>query len=122
QGKAVFAHFMLGNTEAFGVSNWEANIETAQEAKIDAFALNIAHGWSHNEKQIANAFTAASVKGFKLFFSFDYAGGDVPWPLAEVRALIQKYGASAAHFQYQGKPFVSTFEGPDNADDWNTIK
>ncbi|KAI3537270.1 glycosyl hydrolase family 18 [Colletotrichum abscissum] len=122
QGKSVFAHFMVGNTEAFGVSNWEANIETAQQAKIDAFALNIAHGWSHNDEQIANAFTAASAKGFKLFFSFDYAGGDVPWPLAEVRALIQKYGASAAHFQYQGKPFVSTFEGPDNADDWNTIK
>ncbi|KAF6812686.1 glycosyl hydrolase family 18 [Colletotrichum sojae] len=94
EGKSVFAHFMVGNTEKF----------------------------DYNDEQIANAFAAATAKGFHLFFSFDYAGGDIPWPMAEVKALIQKYGSSSAHFQYNGKPFVSTFEGPDNADDWHSIK
>jgi GH18 family chitinase len=122
ESKAVFAHFMLGNTASFDVAKWQENIAMAQQSHIDAFALNIAHGWEHNDAQIANAFTAASAKGFKLFFSFDYAGGDEPWPLDEVRALIQRYGHDGAHFQYDGKPFVSTFEGPENADDWNTIK
>ncbi|KAI8197977.1 Mutanase, partial [Colletotrichum sp. SAR 10_65] len=106
----------------FDVAKWEDNIALAQQAHIDAFALNIAHGWKFNDQQIANAFSAATSKGFKLFFSFDYAGGDVPWPMAEVKALIQKYGSSSAHFQYNGKAFVSTFEGPDNADDWKSIK
>ncbi|KAK1971059.1 hypothetical protein LY78DRAFT_699556 [Colletotrichum sublineola] len=122
ESKSVFAHFMVGNTEKFDVTNWEDNIILAQQAHIDAFALNIAHGWKYNDQQISNAFAAASARGFRLFFSFDYAGGDVPWPMAEVKALIQKYGSSAAHFQYNGKPFVSTFEGPDNAEDWKSIK
>ncbi|GKT50966.1 mutanase Pc12g07500 [Colletotrichum spaethianum] len=122
ESKSVFAHFMVGNTETFDIAKWEDNIALAQQAHIDAFALNIAHGWKYNDQQISNAFAAAGAKGFKLFFSFDYAGGDVPWPMAEVKALIQKYGSSQAHFQYNGKPFVSTFEGPDNADDWKSIK
>ncbi|KAH9230227.1 glycoside hydrolase family 18 protein [Colletotrichum gloeosporioides 23] len=122
ESKSVFAHFMVGNTETFDITKWRDNIALAQQAHIDAFALNIAHGWKYNDEQIANAFAAASAKGFQLFFSFDYAGGDVPWPMAEVKALIQKYSSSPAHFQYNGKPFVSTFEGPDNADDWHSIK
>ncbi|KAH1500885.1 hypothetical protein KXX06_001443, partial [Aspergillus fumigatus] len=33
-----------------------------------------------------------------------------------------QYGSNGAYFQYNGKPFVSTFEGPNNAEDWVTIK
>jgi hypothetical protein len=36
--------------------------------------------------------------------------------------MIQKYGSSSAYFQYKGQPFVSTFEGPGNEDDWVKIK
>lgn len=121
QAKAVFAHFMVGNTESFGVSDWATNIRLAQAAHIDAFALNIAHGWGHNDDQIKNAFDAAASTGFKLFFSFDYAGGKTGWPLDDVRSLIRKYGKHAAHYQYNGVPLVSTFEGPKQADDWHTI-
>lgn len=122
EGKAVFAHFMVGNTQSFDVTQWQNNIGLAQQSHIDAFALNIAHGWEHNEQQIANAFAAANAENFKLFFSFDYAGGDIPWPLNEVTNLIQRYAHDGAHFQYNGKPFVSTFEGPENANDWKSIK
>ncbi|KAK4097654.1 glycoside hydrolase family 18 protein [Parathielavia hyrcaniae] len=121
QAKAVFAHFMVGNTASFDVARWTDNINLAKQAHIDAFALNIAYGWEDNEKQLSNAFAAAAPAGFKLFFSFDYAGGTGPWPLDKVRTLIRTYGKHAAHYQYNGLPLVSTFEGPDQADDWHTI-
>lgn len=93
----------------------------AMEAHIDAFALNIAAGWVDNDAQIANAFTAADSLGFKLFFSFDYAGNG-PWAESDVYNLIRTYGSNTAYYHYNGAPFVSTFEGTDNANDWITIK
>ncbi|KAF4189633.1 hypothetical protein CNMCM7927_007317 [Aspergillus lentulus] len=121
QAKAVFAHFMVGNTASFGVADWIRNMNLAMEAHIDAFALNIAAGWVDNDAQIANAFTAANSLGFKLFFSFDYAGNG-PWAESDVYNLIRTYGSNAAYYHYNGAPFVSTFEGTDNANDWITIK
>ncbi|KAK3937884.1 Mutanase Pc12g07500-like protein 1 [Diplogelasinospora grovesii] len=118
---AVFAHFMVGNTQSFGVSDWEDNMKLAVEAHIDAFALNMAYGWPWNYQAIGLAFTAAQSTGLKLFFSFDYAGNG-SWPLADVRDLINQFGGNANYYHYQGKPFVSTFEGPGNAEDWVTIK
>ncbi|GFF26046.1 mutanase Pc12g07500 [Aspergillus lentulus] len=121
QAKAVFAHFMVGNTASFGVADWIRNMNLAMEAHIDAFALNIAAGWVDNDAQIANAFTAADSLGFKLFFSFDYAGNG-PWAESDVYNLIRTYGSNTAYYHYNGAPFVSTFEGTDNANDWITIK
>ncbi|KAJ6014734.1 hypothetical protein N7540_009325 [Penicillium herquei] len=74
-----------------------------------------------NDASLAMAFTAAEAKGFRLFFSFDYAGNG-PWDLEVFTSMIQKYSSSSSYFQYNGKPFVSTFEEPSNADDWVTIK
>lgn len=92
------------------------------EAHIDAFALNIAFGDEGNQGSIANAFSAAESLGFKLFFSFDYAGGISAWPLGTVVDFTNQYSSSSAYFQYFGKPFVSTFEGPASSKDWSTIK
>lgn len=88
----------------------------AQEAHIDAFALNIAAGDSKTASQLSNAFTAADSAGFKLFLSFDYAGNG-PSQARDVISLPTTYGPNAAYFDYPGKLFVSTFEGPGNADD-----
>ncbi|KAF7182531.1 hypothetical protein CNMCM7691_002102 [Aspergillus felis] len=121
QAKAVFAHFMVGNTASFGVADWTTNMNLAMEAHIDAFALNIAAGWAGNDVQIANAFTAANSLGFKLFFSFDYAGNG-PWAESDVYNLIRTYASNGAYYHYNGAPFVSTFEGADNANDWISIK
>jgi hypothetical protein len=80
----------------------------------------MAYNGSTDAAQLVNAFQAANNLGFKLFFSFDYAGNG-PWPMAEVTSLIQKYGSNSAYYQNNG-PFVSTFEGPANSADWITIK
>lgn len=49
-----------------------------KDAHIDAFALNMAWKDGTNEASVKMAFTAANTVGFKLFFSFDYAGNG-PW-------------------------------------------
>lgn len=100
---------------------WANDIDAAQTAHIDAFALNLAtkDPW---QKVIPAAFAAAESKGFHLFFSFDYAASDKGyWPKQQVTQLINQYKGSSAYFHHGG-PFVSTFEGPDYADEWTDIK
>ncbi|KAL6872703.1 hypothetical protein J3F83DRAFT_580668 [Trichoderma novae-zelandiae] len=118
---AVFAHFMVGNAENYTLGTWETDIGLAQEAHIDAFALNIAYNDSTAANSVSLAFQAASSKGFKLFFSFDYAGGG-PWPADSVRSVASPYLSLATYFTYNGKPLISTFEGTQNAQDWETLK
>ncbi|CAG8909305.1 unnamed protein product [Penicillium egyptiacum] len=121
QAAAVFAHFMVTNSANYTSSDWENDMKLAQDAHIDAFALNMAYNDPTNMKALAAAFAAADSVGFKLFFSFDYAGnGD--WPKNDVVALITQYSAHSSYFFYKGKAFVSTFEGPGRADDWPLIK
>ncbi|KAJ5294976.1 hypothetical protein N7508_009797 [Penicillium antarcticum] len=74
-----------------------------------------------NDASLEMAFTAANAKGSKIFFSFDYAGNG-PWDQEVLTSMIPKYGSSFAYFLCNGKPFVSTFKGPGNADDWVTLK
>jgi hypothetical protein len=74
-----------------------------------------------NSAAVAAAFAAADRTGFNLFFSFDYAGNG-PWPMDQVISYISTYGSHGAYFRYNGKPFVSTFEGPGSATDWIQIK
>ncbi|OQE13014.1 hypothetical protein PENFLA_c057G06428 [Penicillium flavigenum] len=121
QAAAVFAHFMVTNSANYTSSDWENDMKLAQDAHIDAFALNMAYNDPTNMKALAAAFAAADSVGFKLFFSFDYAGnGD--WPKNDVVDLITQYSAHSSYFFYKGKAFVSTFEGPGRADDWPLIK
>src|SRR4051812_9700822 len=101
------------------VSQWERDIAAAQTAHIDAFALNIAFSDKNLASSISKAFTAANNKGFKLFFSFDYASG---WLKSDVLNYIKQYSGNGAYFHYKSKPFVSTFEGPGSSDDWIDIK
>ncbi|RAK84826.1 hypothetical protein BO79DRAFT_274168 [Aspergillus costaricaensis CBS 115574] len=70
---------------------------------------------------LSAAFTIADSLGFRLFFSFDYAGNG-PWPEDEVLDYINTCGSNSAYYQYNGQPLVSTFEGPNNSDDWVGIK
>ncbi|KAF7715037.1 Glucan endo-1,3-alpha-glucosidase [Penicillium ucsense] len=121
QAAAVFAHFMLTNTANYTSTDWQDDMKLAQDAHIDAFALNMAYDDPTNIKALPAAFAAADSVGFKLFFSFDYAGnGD--WPKNDVINLIKQYSTHSSYFFYKGKAFVSTFEGPGRANDWNLIK
>jgi hypothetical protein len=88
---------------------------------LDAFALNLAYNFPTNNRSLENAFKAANMLDFKLLFSFDYVGNGA-WPEGDVIAIINKYKNNPAYYQYNGKPFVSTFEGSSNATDWSTIK
>lgn len=120
--QTVFAHFMLGNTENYGYSDYEDDITKAQEAHIDGFALNMAYDEDTTEDGLLVMFAVAESKGFKLIFSFDYAGNG-PWPKEDVIDLINSHKSSSAYFWHHGeKPLVSTFEGPDQAKDWPEIK
>ncbi|OJJ98707.1 hypothetical protein ASPACDRAFT_30615 [Aspergillus aculeatus ATCC 16872] len=118
---AVFAHFMVSNVPTWDAATWEDHMLLAIDAHVDAFALDIANGWYANEPSLALAFEAAETSGFQLFFSFDYAGNG-SWAQEDVIALISQYKGSSAYYHYNGQPFVSTFEGPGNAEDWVTIK
>ncbi|KAM5358880.1 hypothetical protein ACJZ2D_014902 [Fusarium nematophilum] len=121
QARAVFAHFMIGNTETDTNTDFLYDMKLAQGAHIDGFVLNIAYDDPVNDRSIPMAFEAASSLGFKLLFSFDYAGnGD--WPMDDVIGLISKYGSHAAHFRHDSQPLVSTFEGFKRSGDWKTIK
>ncbi|RWQ93422.1 glycosyl hydrolase family 71-domain-containing protein [Paecilomyces variotii] len=120
QAKAVFAHFMVTNTAEYVWDDFENDIKLAQEAHIDAFALNMAAGDDANTV-VPLFFQAAESLGFKLFFSFDYAGNGA-WEINDVLGYIKLFGSSPAYYQYNGQPFVSTFEGPANAKDWLLIK
>lgn len=94
----------------------------AATAGIDAFVLNIAAGSEVSDAQLPKAFDAAQSVGFKLLFSFDYAGNGA-WDKSDVIALLTKYAHHSAYFQHGGStPLVSTFEGPENAADWVDIK
>ena len=76
--KSVFAHFMVGNTEKFSEADWRTQINLAQTAKIDAFALNMANDENTTTTQLPNAFAAAEALKFKLFFSFDMRSVSTP--------------------------------------------
>ncbi|EAL86742.1 glycoside hydrolase family 71 protein [Aspergillus fumigatus Af293] len=121
EAKAVFAHYMVGNTKSLGLIDWRHEMQAAQAAGIDAFVLNMANKDPTNDIALPMAFTAADDIGFQLLFSFDYAGNG-PWDKSVVIDMIKGYGAKDTYFKTAGKPFVSTFEGPNNADDWKDIK
>ncbi|KAJ9367746.1 CAZyme family GH71 and CBM24 [Paecilomyces variotii] len=121
QGAAVFAHFMVTNAGNYTPDNWSTDMKHAQDAHIDAFALNMAYDDPANMIALPKAFTAADSMGFKLFFSFDYAGNG-NWPESDVINLINQYSTRSSYYFYNGKPIVSTFEGSGRADDWPSIK
>ncbi|KAK4096690.1 carbohydrate-binding module family 24 protein [Parathielavia hyrcaniae] len=121
EAKAVFAHFMVTNTKSFGLDDWKNEIQLAKRASIDAFALDMASDDPANDVALPLAFDAAVALEFELFFSFDYAGNG-PWAKSVVTDMISTYGSSIAYHKRAGKPFVSTFEGPANAIDWQDIK
>uniref|UniRef100_A0A093V1L1 Glucan endo-1,3-alpha-glucosidase agn1 n=1 Tax=Talaromyces marneffei PM1 TaxID=1077442 RepID=A0A093V1L1_TALMA len=118
--KLAFAHVVVGNTAAHTQSTWESDITLAHNSGLDAFALNGGFPDGNIPAQIANAFAACEAlsNGFKLFISFDYLGGGQPWPASEVVSMLKQYASSDCYLAYDGKPFVSTFEGTGNIADW----
>jgi hypothetical protein len=102
--------------------DWDSDVALAQRSLIDGFALNIAQQDPNTDAILQKAYTAAERNGnFSLFLSFDYQSQG-PWPMDRVISTINSNKNSPAQFYYQGKPLVSTFEGPGNANDWPAIR
>jgi glucan endo-1,3-alpha-glucosidase len=85
--------------------------------------LNVATPKTDTDSTIVNAFAAAEAANFHLFFSFDYLGGAGPWTANDIETVLGTYKSSPAHLRTgpNNLPMVSTFEGPDNAGDWQGI-
>ncbi|KAE8155266.1 glycoside hydrolase [Aspergillus avenaceus] len=121
QAKAVFAHFMLWNSNNFTKEDWRLDITEAKIAHIDGFALNT--GFSlENQHLLDDAFAIADELDFKLFLSLDYSG-DGHWPTDQVMKYLKEYTKKPAYYKTSdNKPLVSTFEGAQAAGDWQKIK
>ncbi|KAK3316639.1 glycoside hydrolase [Apodospora peruviana] len=119
--RKVFAHYMVGITFGQALDVWVHDINTAKQAGIDGFALNIGPSDTHTNEQLQQAYQAAEQAGdFVLFLSFDMACGE--WEVNQVADLINHYSNSSAQMVVDGKPFVSTFEGPAWAENWNAVR
>jgi Glycosyl hydrolase family 71. len=44
------------------------------------------------------------------------------WEVSQVVDFINRYRGSPAQMNVDGKPLVSTFEGPDWAENWPTVR
>ncbi|KAL4938729.1 hypothetical protein BDV06DRAFT_225700 [Aspergillus oleicola] len=120
--KAVFAHFMVGNTENYTSTYWVSDITLAKASSIDAFALNAGFGEKYNARSFRAAFDTAASLDFKVFFSFDYSGSN-RWPKDQVVDLLSNYTNHEAYFRHSdSRALVSTFEGFQSAEEWGEIK
>lgn len=59
-----------------------------------------------------------------MFISFDYAAAQAQggFSSSDVVGILKQYASRKGQYQFQGKPLVSTFEGPNNKGDWTGIK
>ncbi|KAF4231533.1 hypothetical protein CNMCM8980_005229 [Aspergillus fumigatiaffinis] len=118
---AIFTYFLLSNSANFTSADWAKHIRLAQDAQIDAFALNIAARDAINTQSIPLAFEAAQATGFKIFFSFDYVARG-PWNQDDVTELLLRYKVNEAYYRNNGRPLASTFKGSENTEEWRNIK
>lgn len=112
---------MVGISDGQTREQWIKECQTAKEASIDGFALNIGPNDYWTGPQLQHAYAAAGeVSGFVLFLSFDMACGE--WSVDQVVDLINTHKDSPAQMKVDGKPFVSTFEGPGWAENWREVR
>ncbi|KAL7622674.1 hypothetical protein AAE478_008188 [Parahypoxylon ruwenzoriense] len=116
----VFAHYMVGLTSGQSRDQWQKDIIEAKSAGIDGFALNVGSADSWNADQLKLAYDTATANNFSLFLSFDMAASS--WSIDQVISLVNQYKGAGSQLKVDGKPFVSTFEGPDWADNWASVR
>ena len=113
QTKQVFAHYMVTNQDyGTGVTGYMTEIQQAQAAGIDGWALNCG-GWSaqtYYQTYTANIFQAAHNlgTGFKLFFSADLCCG---LSQSDIINMMQTYGNDSNYFKYNNRPVLTSFAG-----------
>ena len=122
--RLVFAHYMVGITDGQTAEKWAADVAVAQAAGIDGFALNAGGQDTYNDVQLPLAYAAAEGapggQPFRAFISFDQAAST--WSVDQIVARVTQFADSPAQFKIDGRPVVSTFEGPDWADNWASVR
>ncbi|KAF8302560.1 glycoside hydrolase family 71 protein [Clavulina sp. PMI_390] len=120
---------MVGNTYSYAQSDWETDIQLAQSAGIDGFALNVGSlDWESD--RVADAYAAAEAlnTGFKLFISLDMSSlaCAATTDADPIRAYVNDYSAHPNQLWYSDNLILSAFDGTgclfgqDTFDDgWN---
>lgn len=109
----VLAHFMAQESYSYSQADWAADIASAQSIGIEGFALNVALA-DYEVDRIVQAYAAAETAGFKLMYSFDFAGGS--WSQDQVVSLVGAHASSSATLRWNDKVLVSTYSGESNGD------
>ena len=109
--KLVFAHFVYAPDYGGSVAGYERDMQEAQAAGIDGFALNCGD-WNGGQYKTVTAkiFQAAAAlnSGFKLFFSADLTSG---LSAAEIQDMVKTYGNNPYYFHFNNRPVLSTWGG-----------
>jgi glucan endo-1,3-alpha-glucosidase len=123
--KMVFAHYMVTNQDYQGdtdptqeakIAAYEKEIQQAQSAGIDGFALNVG-GWLNQTYYIrysAQIFEVAARlnNGFRLMFSADMFCGNTPTDVEDMmRRFANNPRYSDVYFKHDGAFVLTTFSG-----------
>lgn len=117
--KTVLAHFMVENSYAYNVAQWEADMTAAQQIGIDGFSLNwsppdcSSPGLDWQVTRIDDAYKAASAVGFTLVISFDMSYSDCTtyWNTTFMETMITRYAGSSPTLRWNTNIVVSTYGG-----------
>ena len=90
-------------------SDYDADMQQAKAAGIDAFALDIGTD-SYTETQLKYAYDSAATNGMNVFLSFDFNSYTTA-NISGIGAILQEFGSKPAQLKVGGKVFVSTFAG-----------
>ncbi|KZV73759.1 glycoside hydrolase family 71 protein [Peniophora sp. CONT] len=112
RSKAVFARFMVANSQSFDSDQWKVEISSAQNIGIQGFALNTANDTNYEPAQIATAYSVAESLNFKLHLSFDFS---YPWNASSMASTISTHANSTSMFKWNDDILVSTFGGDDGS-------
>ncbi|CAJ2501013.1 Uu.00g038660.m01.CDS01 [Anthostomella pinea] len=122
QSKLVFAHYLIGTVDP-ATNHAQLDIDQAQAAGFDAFALNIgapSASWALNTTD--QLFDYADSVGFKLFFSFDLGQDGT---LGDFDAIYTEYSDRDSYLHYgdSNLPLVSSYSGGSlGASAWESFK
>ncbi len=114
----VFAHYMVCfATYGETVEGYKRDIQEAQAAGLDGFALNVG-AWSgpdtYYKRRVQMIYDAAEQlrSGFKLFFSIEITNTN------DIVDMITQYGNRVNSFRQDGRVVISTYG--QNGVDWKT--
>ncbi|KAJ5570229.1 uncharacterized protein N7459_009659 [Penicillium hispanicum] len=117
--KNVFAHYMIGTTDA---DHAQKDVQDAIAIGLDAFAMNVGNptaSWA--QSCVKELFDAAQGTNFSLFFSFDMYQDST---LSDHVSLFKQYQDHANYMRAgpNNYPVISSYGGYSAVSDWASFK